>query len=133
MSVKGGVVEEETLKLPQGAFYDFSPFLSGLFSFLEQYSSDMQPLRGGQTLQSCMWVCVNKAACKFISERMCTCYLQQLKGSEQFPSCAVPSVNLVVLQLWWEPRGAVVLVAHLDDGLRKRPTYELCLTLSTAL
>lgn len=63
----------------------------------------------------------------------CMCYLQQLKGSQQLPSCAVPSVNLVVLQLWWEPRRAVVLVTHLDDGLCERPTYELRLTLNTAL
>lgn len=61
------------------------------------------------------------------------CYLQQLKGSQQFPGSAVPSVNLVVLQLRREPRGAVVLVTHLDGGLRKRPTYEFCLALNTTL
>lgn len=60
-------------------------------------------------------------------------YLQQFKGSQQFPGCAVASVNLVVLQLWGEPRGAVVLIAHLDGGLRKRPTYELCLTLNVTM
>lgn len=59
------------------------------------------------------------------------CYLQQLKGSQQLPGSAVPSVNLVVLQLGWEPRGAVVLVTHLDGGLRKRPAYELRLALHT--
>lgn len=60
------------------------------------------------------------------------CYLQQLEGGQQLPSSAVPSVHLVVLQLGGEPRRAVVLVAHLDRGLGKRPTYELRLTLKEA-
>lgn len=78
-----------------------------------------------------MCVCMYTYVCLYAHSRVF--YLQQLKGSQQFPSSAVPSVNLVVLQLWWEPRGAVVLVTHLDGGLRERPTYELCLALNTAL
>ena len=58
-------------------------------------------------------------------------YLQQLEGSQQLPGDAVPSVHLVVLQLGGEPGRAVVLVTHLDGGLRERPTYELCLALNT--
>lgn len=73
------------------------------------------------------YVCV--CLCMF----SCIFYLQQLKGSQQFPSSAVPSVNLVVLKLWWEPRGTVVLVTHLDGGLCKCPTYELCLALNATL
>lgn len=123
------------IKATTGSLLWLLPFFVWLVLFpgtVQQWHATSQganpaELHVGVRKQGCMHFC------KFISERMCTCYLQQLKGSEQFPSCAVPSVNLVVLQLWWEPWGAVVLVAHLDDGLRKRPTYELCLTLSTAL
>ncbi len=77
-------------------------------------------------------ICKTSFVCDYIRVS-CIYYLQQLKGSQEFPGSAVPSVNLVVLQLWWEPRGAVVLVTHLDGGFRKRPTYELCLALNAIL
>lgn len=83
----------------------------------------------------CVSVCVCALARVEAFTHVCVSFshLQKLKCSQQFPGSVVPSVDLVVLQLWWEPRGAVVLVAHLDGGLRKRATYELCLALETPL
>lgn len=59
-------------------------------------------------------------------------YLEELKGSQQFSSSAVASVNLKVLQLRGKPRGAVVLLAHLDGGLGEGATDELRLALLAA-
>lgn len=52
-------------------------------------------------------------------------HLQQLKGSQQIPCRSVSSVNLVILQLRREKRGAVVLVRHLGERLGEGATYKL--------
>lgn len=72
---------------------------------------------------------------KFYIVKLCVILhnLQQLKGGQQLPCSAVSSVNLIVLQLRGEPRGPVVLVTHLHQGLCKGPTNELRLALTTTL
>ena len=57
--------------------------------------------------------------------------LQEFKSCQHFSSGAVATVDLVVLQLRREARGAIVLVGHLDHGLGKGPAHEVRFALQT--
>lgn len=51
--------------------------------------------------------------------------LQELESSQHFSGTAVPAVDLVVLQLGREARGAVVLIGHFYQWLGKCPAHEV--------
>lgn len=55
--------------------------------------------------------------------------LQQFKGCQHFSSGAVPTIDLIVLQLRREARGTVVLISHLDYRLSKGSAHEVSFTL----
>lgn len=55
--------------------------------------------------------------------------LQQFKGCQHFSSSAVTTVDLIVLQLWGETWGAVVLIGHLDHRLSKGSAHEVSFAL----
>lgn len=55
--------------------------------------------------------------------------LQQLKGCQHFSSAAVPTVDLIVLQLGREAWRTIVLVRHLDHRLGKCSAHEVSFAL----